>query len=209
MRQGLLILFLLALVSLMHRLGLDSFFRRWQVLDIAAIFSQWFIHLNGYEQLGLFLAIQIPIVSLSSKSTSSSRSNNSLREATLPLRTAKTNVLSLCGPAEFMRILFVIAVVSIPLIYMDRASDNGIGSWVARFGYALLAVSWMIFAHGRFKDAGWAHSEYPSQYFLVVLVASLMPMVVHWVNAYGALSIFVVLQIPTALMKSIPLPDDE
>ena len=46
------------------------------------------------------------------------------------------------------------------------------------------------------------------QYFLVVSVASLMPLAVHWVNGYGALAIFVLIQTPIALLLSKPRPDD-
>jgi hypothetical protein len=110
--------------------------------------------------------------------------------------------LALCEPFEFLRILSVIAFIWIPLIYMDSTSVGGIGSWIARIGYSILVFFWMTFAHGRFEDAGMAHSGYVPQYFLIVSVASMMPFAVHWVNGYGALVIFILIQIPTVFMRS-------
>jgi hypothetical protein len=116
--------------------------------------------------------------------------------------------LALCEPFEFLRILSVIAFIWIPLIYMDSTSGDGIGSWIARIGYSILVFFWMTFAHGRFEDAGMAHSGYVPQYFLIVSVASMMPFAVHWVNGYGALVIFVLIQIPTVFMRSKPKPEE-
>ena len=74
------------------------------------------------------------------------------------------------------------------------------------FGYLLLSDT---FAHGRLKDAGWARNDYPFQYFLVVSVASLMPLAVRWVNSYGALAIFFLIQSPTVFLRSKPMSDEE
>lgn len=205
-RQGLLVIFLALLTGLMSHFQLrmwTQWLEGFSVFNTVVALSQWLIHLNGYEKLGLFFLVQIPIAFLQSKPTQTVSYPRQRANA------AKTNVLALCGPFEYLRILLVIAGVYIPLIYMDYASNNGVGSWTARSGYAILAFFWLTFAHGRLKDAGWAHSDYPPQFFLFVAVASLMPLAVHWVNGYGALAIFVIVQIPTAFLKSVPLPEEE
>lgn len=205
-RQGLLVIFLALFIGLMSHLQLQmwtQWLEGFLVFNTAVALSQWLIHLNGYEKLGLFFLVQIPLTFLQSKRT---QTVSYLGQRT---NAAKTNVLALCGPFEYLRILLVIAGVYVPLIYMDYASNNGVGSWTARSGYVILAFFWLTFAHGRLKDAGWAHSNYPPQYFLFVAVASLMPLAVHWVNGYGALAIFVIVQIPTVFLKSVPLPDGE
>jgi hypothetical protein len=214
-RQGLLVILLILSIELMRHLELHAWTQWWQsfpVLKTAAGLSQWLVCLNGYEKLALFLLVQVPLALLPGKpklATPFSEYTGTSRNARQPVEAVKTNVLALCGPFEYLRILLVIASVSIPLIYMDHVSKNGVGSWIARAGYAVLAFFWLTFAHGRLKDAGWAHSEYPSQFFLVVSVASLMPLAVHWVNGFGAIAIFVIVQIPTAFLKSVPIPDEE
>jgi hypothetical protein len=109
---------------------------------------------------------------------------------------------SLCGPFEYLRILMVITCFWIPLIYLDNVSGGSVGSWIARIGYLILGCFWLFFANGRIEDAGWSHSQYPAQFALVVSVVSLMPFAVYWVNGYGALAIFVLIQTPTALLRS-------
>lgn len=214
-RQGLLLIIFALSIGLMGRLEFHVWTDWWQgfpILNKAAALSQWLTHLNGYEKLGVFLIVQVPLALLPNKPTTMrpfSEHDDALRKARQPVNTVKTNVLALCGPFEYLRILLVVAGVCVLLIYMDHASDGGVGSWIARSGYAILAFFWLTFAHGRLKDAGWAHSDYPAQYFLVVTVTSLMPLAVHWLNAYGALAIFVIIQIPTVFLKSVALPDEE
>jgi len=177
---------------------------------VAATLEAWLRHVNGYEKLAVFLVVQIPLAfwpsepRLAAPATESVRPNKRLWGRTT---NAKTSDLVICGRFEFLRILFVIVLFWIPFIYMDRASGGGIGTWIARVAYALLVFFWMNFAHGRFVDAGIAHSEYNSQYVLVVATATLMPLAVHWVNGYGALVIFAVIQAPTAFLKSKPSPE--
>jgi hypothetical protein len=214
-RQLLLVIVFALFIGLMSHLQLQMW-TQWResflVFNTAVFLSQWLIHLNGYEKLGLFFLVQIPLAFLRSKPTKTASFPEHLGTQRNPGQrgnVVKTNVLALCGPFEYIRILLVIAGVCIPLIYMDYASNNGIGSWIARSGYAILAFFWLTFAHGRLKDAGWAHDEYPSQYFLVVSVVSSMPIAVHWVSGYGALAIFFIVQIPTAFLKSVPLPEEK
>lgn len=152
--------------------------------------------------LVLFLLIQVPLVFLPSRPKTAEKEGSKKPPA------VKTNELALCGAFEYLRILLVIACLWIPLIYMDSTSGGGAGSWIARIGYVILVCAWLIFANGRLEDAGWGHSSYPSQYFLVVSVASLMPLAIHWVNVYEALAIFVLIQTPTALLRSKPAPEN-
>jgi hypothetical protein len=91
---------------------------------------------------------------------------------------------------------------------MESGSGDEIVVWFARIGYFILGVVWMVNANGRLENAGWAHSWYPSQYFLVVSVASLMPLAVHWVNGYEALAIFALIQTPTVWLRSKPKPEE-
>lgn len=210
-RQGLAVIGFFLFLGLLRHVDLSQSSQRWRdfpIFMIPSTLMQWLSELNGYEKLGLFLAIQVPLACLPSTPLQTRVDFGNAR-AQKTAGPSKTNVLALCGPFEYLRILLVISAFCIPLIYMDHVSQNGVGSWIARVGYAVLAFFWLTFAHGRLKDAGWAHSEYPSQYFLVVSVGSLMPFALHWVNGYGALAIFVILQIPMIFLKSVPLPDDE
>jgi hypothetical protein len=214
-RKGLLVIFFVLSVELIRRIEAPILTQWWQsfpVFNNAAGFSLWLSHLNGYEKLGLFLLIQIPLACLPSirtPTTSFSERPDASRNSELQAKTGSTNVLALCGPFEYLRILLVIGGACVPFIYMDSTSNGGAGSWIARFAYAVLVFFWLTFAHGRLKDAGLAHSEYPAQYFLVVTVAALMPLVLHWVNRFGALAIFVTIQTPTAFLKSVPVPEEE
>ena len=178
--------------------------------NIALMLPSWSKLINGYEILALFLVIQIPLALLPSKPMfGEPHSQNSGKEGSKRHTPAvKTNDLALSGPFEYLRILFVIACLYIPLIYLDDASGGSAGSWIARVGYFILGFFWLTFANGRLEDAGWAHSWYPSQYFLVVSVASLMPLAVHWVNGYEALAIFALIQTPTVLLRSKPKPEE-
>jgi hypothetical protein len=175
--------------------------------SVASMLTACLKLINSYEMLALFLLIQVPLALLASKPRTAepvSEKEGSKKHAPA----VKTNELALSSPIEYLRILFVIACLWIPLIYMDNASGGSVGSWIARLGYLILGCSWLIFANGRLEDAGWGHSLYPSQYFLVVAVASVMPLGVHWVNGYGALVIFVLVQIPTVFLGSKPVPEE-
>jgi hypothetical protein len=161
--------------------------------------------LNGYEILALFLVIQVPLALLPSKPMPPellAEINRRKDDLNKKMPVVKISKSSLCGPFEYLRILMVITCFWIPLIYLDNVSSGSVGSWIARIGYLILGCFWLIFANGRIEDAGWSHSQYPAQFALVVSVVSLMPLAFHWVNGYGALAIFVLIQTPTALLRS-------
>ena len=212
-RYQLLLIGLVLLVGVLGRIlgegwsARDHGFLPYSAAHFVYLLRAWLKHLNGYGILALFLFIQIPLVLLSSeprteRSVSAKDGSNKHEPA------VKTNELALSEPFEYLRILFVIACLWVPLIYMDNAFEGSVGSWIARLGYLILGFFWFAFANGRLEDAGWAHSWYPPQYVLVVTVASVMPLAVHWVNGYEALALFVLIQIPTVFLKSKPKPGD-
>ncbi|MFY9853790.1 MAG: hypothetical protein WAK26_07940 [Terracidiphilus sp.] len=181
------------------------------IVPVLSMLPLWRGLINGYETLALFVLIQVPLALLRSKPTAEEPvlQNNCENEASkVHAPPAKTNELTLCGPFEYLRILFVIACFSIPLIYMDDASGGSVGSWIARLGYLILGFFWLTFANGRLEDAGWTRRNSTVQFGLVVCAASLMPLAFHWVSGYGSLAIFVVIQTPTALLRSKPKPEE-
>jgi uncharacterized membrane protein YhaH (DUF805 family) len=216
-RYGFLITCLVCLTGILRSLEHAGRSPQWygfpfsSAASIVSMLTAWLRHINGYEQLALFLLIQMPLALLTSKPKSPkllAEINRQKESRNKSMPVVKTNELALSGPFEYLRILLVIACLWIPLIYMDNAFGGSVGSWIARLGYLILGFFWLAFANGRLEDAGWAHSWYPSQYGLVVSVASLMPLAVHWVNGYGALAIFVLIQIPTVFLRSKPRPEE-
>lgn len=196
------------------RFGMPYFF----CALIVSMLPLWFGLINGYESLALFVAIQVPLAFLQSKPRPESpvppprelsdfRKRLKLRRENRKL-TRKAAKPFFVGPDAFLRRLLVIACLWALLISVDNASDNWVGAWFARGGYLILSFVWLMSAEGRFKDAGWARDWYGSQFVLVVTVASMMPRAVHWVNGYGALAIFVLIQIPTVLLPSKPRPEE-
>lgn len=178
----------------------------------------WYKLINEYEALALFLLIQVPLALLPSERRP--------EEQSLPQKVltgyrkdleqkAKSVEPLLVGALAFLLRLMVIASLGALLIYMESGSSDEIVVWFARIGFFILGVAWMVNANGRLQDAGWAHSWYPSQYFLVVSVVSLMLLAVHWVNGYETFALFALVQIPTVFLKSKPkleeplLKDDE
>ena len=170
----------------------------------------WFKLLNRYETLAVFLLIQIPlaflpsIVKLDEPVRPASAGEKYRERAARRRKEAKPLVV---GPLAFFLRLFVIVCLSALLVLMS-VSGGPILVWIARFGYFILAFAWIMNATGRLEDAGWAHSWYPSQYCLAVSVASFMPLVVRLINGYEALAIFVLVQIPTAFLRSKTLPGE-
>jgi hypothetical protein len=163
----------------------------------------WLKHINGYEILALLLLIQIPLALLPSKQRPTvpegTRRGAGARTLVPMIRIADP---SLSASFRKLRPLLVIACLWIPLIYTDNASGGNLGTWLAYLGYVILGFSWLVYVHSRLNNAGLADNLYPQQYALVVSVASLMPLAVHWVNGYGALAIFVVVQTPIVLLRS-------
>ncbi|MGB9152569.1 MAG: hypothetical protein WCD70_05730, partial [Alphaproteobacteria bacterium] len=163
----------------------------------ATISLPWLKLINGYEVLALCLLVQLPLAFLPSKpnSTFSERSKEgNKRITTWHGREIKP---LLVGPFAFLGRVFLIALLGAFLIYMDGASNGEIGTWAARIGYLTLTFAWLMNVQGRFEDAGLVGGWRGSQYALVVSVASLMPLAVHWVNGYRALATFALIQIPT------------
>lgn len=161
---------------------------------------------NRYETLGFFLVIQLPLASLGSdprvvrparkKRRGEIDSERYLKEHP-NARRFKVDQYS------FLRRLIVIALLGALLNHL-RATSEGheIALFFVSCGYVVVGFTWIMTASGRFTDAGLAHSWYTLQFFLVVTVASLMPLLVHWVNGYGALAIFFLIQIPLVFFSS-------
>ena len=179
------------------------------VVTIASALLIWFRLLNRYETLAFFLLIQIPLVFLrsTSKSTKPVRppsAGDKYRERIALRKEVKPLVV---GPFAFLRSLAVIACLWAWLVFM-AGSGNPTFVWIARGGYFILTCAWIMNLTGRLGDAGWAHSWYPSQYFLTVSVVSLMPLALRWVNGYESLAIFVLVQLPMVFLKSKPRPKE-
>jgi len=170
---------------------------------------RWVSHINKYEMLALFLLIQAPFALLPTSPriynlAPSRRRENKYAKQLVEWR--KTHKPFLVDRFAFLRRLLVIAVLWSPLIYVDGVSSGGVGTWIARLGYSVLTFAWLMNSDGRFKDAGWRGPTGHWQYCVVVSVATLMPLAVHWVNGYQALAVFVVVQIPIVFPKSKPSP---
>jgi len=185
---------------------------------IASMIPLWLKLSNGYEALALFVAIQVPLVLLRSKpqpdlpvppprelSAFRKRLKQRREERGLKRKTAKPFFVL---PHAFLRRLLVIGCLWALLISVEHASDNWVGVLFAHCGYFILTFAWIMNLDGRFKDAGWAHDWYGSQFVLLVSVASLMPVAFHWVNGYGALAIFVLIQTPIVFLPSKPRPEE-
>ena len=173
-------------------------------VTVASALLVWFGLLNRYETLAVFLLLQIPLAFLASifrpeEAVRRVSAGEKYRQS-VARRRGRVEPL-VVGASAFLQRLLVIGVLWAALIFMS-ASGGRILGWIARSGYAILAFAWVMNVTGRFEDAGWAHNWYPSQYTLVISVASLMPLAVHWVNGYGALAIFFFIQIPTMFLKS-------
>jgi hypothetical protein len=169
----------------------------------------WLKFINDYEMLAVFLLVQVPLALLPSKfgsGKSASPQKPESRFGRLLAERRSTGKRLLVGPFAFLRRLLVLAFLGGVLIYLDSVSNGGIGSWSARLGYFILIYAWMMNSYGRFEDAGWTEGWYGAQYWLVVSVISLMPFAIHWVNGYGSLVIFVLIQIPTVLLRSKARP---
>jgi hypothetical protein len=196
---------------------LISMLRQWHwfsfsnAAHIASMLLPWLKLINGYEKLALFLLIQVPLALLPSKPRPDEPAPLQKVENKYAKGLGKRRKVAKpypVGPFEYLCIQLVFACLCLPLIYIDDVSGGSVGSWIARLGYAILGFFWFGFSIGRFEDAGWGNSWSPAQYCLVVFDASLMPLAFHWVNGYEALAIFVLIQTPTALLRSKPRPEE-
>lgn len=184
--------------------GLTSAYGRYFV----SMLPSWLQFVNGYEIFALFLLIQIPLAFLPIKPRATSSQDSERRNTKITVWRGKKVKPLLVGPFAFLRRILVIALLCIPLIYLDGSSNGKTGTWIARLGYFILAYAWLMNADGRFEDAGWGFNWEGMQYCLVISVVSLMPLAVHWINGYEALGLFVLIQIPTVFLKSKPRPDE-
>lgn len=163
--------------------------------------------INSYEALALSLLFQVPLALLRSEPRPEEpvrpqKEQTEYRKNLMQKRKAAKPFL--VSPLAFLVRLLVIACLWAPLIWMETTSSNGVGAWFARCGYFILTFAWIMNATGRFADANWAFGWHTSQYCLVVSVASLMPLAVHWINGYEALAIFALIQVPTVFLESKP-----
>jgi uncharacterized membrane protein YhaH (DUF805 family) len=191
-------------------------------IPIVAMVPLWLRLINGYESLLLFVLIQLPLAMLRSKRNSAalmvaeSVGSEALMNAETkdqeidrqPTKTKKMRQVRPISPKGFFVTLLVIFCFWSLMIYLDDASGHGVGSWIAWIGYVVLVFTWFGNVARRLKDAGWAHGLLPAQYCIVVLVATLMPHAFHWVTGYGALAIFVLIQIPIVFLPSKPRPEE-
>jgi hypothetical protein len=176
-------------------------------VSIVPLLPFWYKLINRYEALAMFLLIQVPLALMRSevRPEEPAQPQKTQTEYRKNLELKRKNAKPfMVGPFAFVIRLLVIACLWVPLIYMENASGNGPGKWFSFCGYFILSFAWIMNAAGRFTDANWAFGWHTSQYCLVVSVASLMPVAVHWINGYEALAIFVLIQLPTVLLQSKP-----
>jgi hypothetical protein len=111
------------------------------------------------------------------------------------------------SPYAFLVVLIILAGLWLPLIYLGDISGHGAGIWGARIGYAILGFFWFGLAASRFKDAGLPYGRL-YLYMFAVSTVSLMPLMFNFTNGYESLGIFVLIQIPIALLRSKPSPEE-
>lgn len=197
------------LFRIVRRMGRDG-----AIFDGAHIaFSSmpWLRFINGYGVLAVVLLIQVPLVFFPSKCGNTEptpRQKTESRFGRILAERRRTRKRFLVRPVVFLRRLLVLVLFWLPLIYLDDMSKGGGGTWGARIGYFILVYAWMMNAQGLFEEAGLVDGWYGAQYCLVVSIVALMPLAVHWVNGYGALAIFVLIQVPTVFLKSRPKRKD-
>jgi hypothetical protein len=178
----------------------------------ASIFPNRLRPTNNYEILASFLLIQIPFALLPTKPRPEylaapqypksrvgkqlGKFQKHIEERRKRLKRKPLGALPLLGAILFVGVLWL------PLIYMDSASSGGIGTWLSRIGYVILGCIWVGCVDARIQDTGSGRPADLWQFCLVVAVASLMPLGLHWVSGYGAFAIFVLLQIPLTFLPS-------
>jgi hypothetical protein len=172
---------------------------------ILALLALRYKFVNGYEALALFLLIQGPLALLPSdrtieRPTRAVRAGDKYKKRYFQ-RHPDTKPMVVGGFAFLVRVVVIVCLWGL-LLQVNNASGDDIIRWAVRSGYAALALAWAVNVGARFEDAGLTEAWYASQCVLVVSVASLMPLVVRWVNGYGSLAIFLLIQTPLALLKS-------
>lgn len=183
---------------------------------------QAFSWINRYEAIALFVIVQVPTVLMRSAPkpkvllpeiagpdlNSDEGTPEEEAKEYLPVRAERQYQGEPIGPTSYLLVLLLLACIWLLPIFIEDASGQGLGVWIARLGYCVLGFLWFGVTILRFKDAGFQTGSYPTQYCVIVALASLTPLVFHWVNGYGALGIFYLIQIPTVLLHSKPLPDE-
>jgi hypothetical protein len=181
-------------------------------VSAAAALPLWFGVINRYEALALFLVLQSPLALLPGVPRLKEPTPAQLVERDYKRRLAregKNTEPNRMGPLPFLCGVLIIATLCALLVYMQSGSRDPIIRWFTRCSYFVLACAWLMTAAARFSDAGWDVEWRDTQYGLVIIVASLMPLAVRWVNAYGALAIFVLIQVPTVFLRSKRTAENE
>jgi hypothetical protein len=133
----------------------------------------------------------------------------------------------LVNPVGFLHSLLTIACLWLPLICLEDASGQGAGVWIARFGYSILSIVWFFNVLGRLDDAGRLPRErygYIATGFVLLIsmlrqwhwfsfsnAAHIASMLLPWlklINGYEKLALFLLIQVPLALLPSKPRPDE-
>lgn len=107
----------------------------------------------------------------------------------------------------FLTALIVIGCLWLLLIFIDDASGQGMGTWIAWVGYLVLGFFWFGFVVGRFNDAGIPGGKL-FLFLMLVSGVSLIPLANHWIDGYGAFAIFVLVQIPIVFLRSNPIREE-
>jgi hypothetical protein len=153
-----------------------------------------------------------------------------LDEVPAPVKRRQPRLL--VSQVGFLRGLLTVACIWLPLIRLEEVSAHGTGAWIARMGYFLLGVACFVRVLGRLEDAG--RLPRPRYGFLLIglvllarvlrrsgpianptdryaflfsAAASVASMLHPWlslITGYEALALFVLIQIPLALLPSKP-----
>jgi hypothetical protein len=175
-------------------------------------------HLTSrYEALALFLLIQAPLALLPSRHEADKfnedrlRKRRELNRVRRERRVARWRIKDpkpmRLGPLAFVGSVLIIATLWGLFLFWEKTSGGPVVTWFARCCYLIMTIIWIINLDGRVADAGLSEGWYGSQFVLVVSVVSLMPLAFHWVNGYGALAIFILIQFPLAFLSRKPVPE--
>lgn len=189
---------------------LDSGFPRWQRYPAYAVWllstSLPFIRAREWPvALALFLLLLISGGVIPSKRVSA-RIPKDVGEARAPQRSIPTRFL--ISPVGFLRSLLTLACISLPLIWVESAFGRGIGSLTAHLGYGILYLVWVFKVLGRFADSGRSSNWFWFPFCIAVTIGSVVPTWFKFINHYETLAVFLLIQIPLALLPSIPAPDE-
>jgi hypothetical protein len=173
---------------------------------MAAALPLWYKLANLYEAVAIFLILQVPLALLKGntevkRSAPVRRWGDAYRQRVLQ-RNPDAEESTVVGPLPFLWGLLLIAALGALLIHIRLLARGGAGQWFVSTGYFVLACAWVVILTGRFKDAGWNLEWRTSQFCLVVSVTSLMPLAFRWVDGYGSLAIFVLIQIPILFLRT-------